>query len=464
MVTIPLGNIDWQSPDQNIPELKLHNMYLAENPASPDGLSRVSRPTLNFEVIVGTGPIYGIWQQDGCFAGDWLVVSGTTLYRVNRVTKVVTTIGEVGTVGYCQFAGTSDRAIIVRNGIAYSTDGVALTSIEFPDDIPGAPAVPLIQSVAVINSYFIVTIKGTQRFYWIAPGEVNPDPLNFASAERLPDNIEAVAIVSDEIWFIGSQGPEVWAPTTDVDLPFQRINGRVYSDGTISRDSVVNAVSGSQPCLIWCTPEGSVVMAQGGVRRIANESVEEALKGAINPRAWVFRTNRHDFYVLTTNKFTYVYDITRGEWSRWDTYEQDVWYAHLGLQDRGVPYAGSSVDGKIYRLVEGTDDDGLSVVREVSGLVVNPGKPLQCSSVLAVVNSGWSASYDYEPRLELRWSDDFGATWSEYVYLGLGVKGQYWKSAIFRSLGLIPQGSRIFEFRFAEKARFRIDYANMNEV
>ena len=464
MPQIPLGNVDWESYSENVSRIKLHNMYIIDNPASPDGLSRVSRPTLNLETSVGSGPIKGMWRQDATFSGDYLIVSGTELYRYASRTGLSAKIGNIPGQGFCQFSGTSDRVVIVRDGVAYSTDGTIITVVQFPDDIPGAPTVPLIQGVAVINSTFILTIKDTQRFYWISPGDTDPDPLNFASAERLPDDIEAVAISNDEIWFIGTQGPEVWQPTTDPDLPFQRINGRVYSDGCASRDTVVNSVFNGLPCLLWATTTGSVVMAQGSVKKVSNGSVEEALKGATNLRAWSFRANRHDFYILTADQFTFAYNLERGEWSRWDTYLKSYWLAHLGLQDRTDVFAGSATDSRIFRLIEGYDDDGQPVVREISGIVHNTGKPVQCASVAVRVNAGWSPSYSLEPQLELRWSDDQGTTWSEYVSISLGISGTYHQDTIFRSMGLIYRPSRVFEFRFAEKARFRIDYANMNEV
>lgn len=465
MVTIPLGVTDWESYHEDIPRLKVRNMYIVENPSSPDGMTRVSRPTLTTKKIIGVGPIKAMFRQDGCLNGDWFVVSGSELYRVNRTTLSHTKVGDLPGTGFCQFAGTSDRILVVRRDTLYSTDGASLTTVNLPDDIPGyEDTTPSVKSVATINGYFLLTITNTQRFYWIAPGEVDPDPLSFASAERLPDNIEAVATSSDEIWFIGSQGPEVWSPATDIDLPFQRINGRVYSDGTAYRDTVVQTVFNNLPCLVWVTTEGSVVIAQGGVKRISTDSVEEGIRRSSDFRAWSFRVNRHDFYILTSNNFTYVLDLTRGDWVRWDTYDKEYWLAHLGFQIGTAVYAGSSESNIIYLLEEGTDDDGLSVVREISGIVHNNGKPVQCASVAIKVNAGWSDSYDYEPKVELRWSDDQGVTWSEYDYIGLGTKGQYNTDTIFRSMGLIDRPSRVFEFRFAEKARFRIDYASMNEV
>lgn len=466
MAVIPLGVEDWQSPIEDVPRLRLHNMYLLENPSSPDGISRVSRPTLDLFAEVGTGPIYGMWRQDATFDNDWLVCSGSKLYRFNESTKASTELGELPGTDRPQFAGTADRVIVVRNGTAYSTDGVTTQIIVMPDDVPpyvgqSAP----VSSIAVINSIFILTITDTQRFYWINPGEVDPDPLNFASAERTPDPITAVAILQDEVWFIGTVGCEVWSPTVDPELPFQRINGRVYNEGSYDRDGLVQMIYKSLPCFIFTTSLNKVVIAQGNsITKISSGSVEEALSTAANVRAWSLRTSKHSFYVLTSDTFTYVYDIQTDKWMRWDTYLLNNWIPHVGLQVGSDSYGGSYSTNKIYKLVDGISDDGLIVIREISGQVHNTAKPYSCSSVSVRVNAGWSPSYDFYPNLEMRWSDDQGATFSTYVQIGLGNSGAYNKDTIFRSLGVVKRPGRIFEFRFAELARFRLDYATMNEV
>lgn len=461
---IPLGTDDWLSASENFQHFRMHNMYLTDNPTAPDGASRVSRPTLTSYLNVGTGPIYGIWRQENTLSGDWFVVSGIGLYRIDSITGVSTLLGPLIGVGFCQFAGSGERVIVVRDGVAYSTDGVTITVVLMPNDVdPWTPNPASVGSVAVINSYFILTVLNTQRFYWISPGDTDPDPLNFASAERVPDSIVSVHILSDEIWFVGASAPEVWSTTGDDAAPFQRINGRVYSDGCAFRDTSINVVYNSLPAAIWVSDTRSVVLAQGQVTKISNPSVEELLRGATTLRAWFFRHNRHDFYILTSDTFTLAYDLTRNGWSRWDTYLQDTWQAHLGLQSGFDVYAGDSLTGNLWKLEEGESDNGNPVIREVSGTIDHPGKYLPCSNVFARVNAGWSPTYGFQPSLELRWSDDQGATWSDYMVASLGDKGIYSTDVTFRSLGMIFRPGRTFEFRFADIARFRLDYASMNE-
>ena len=460
MPTIPLGLSDWESASENVSRIKLHNMYLVKNPSSGDGVSRVSRPTLTAFRTVGSGPIYTMWQQPNVLQGDSLVVSGSELWRLTA-SGVATKIGnlpgtDIPTIAGVQLIGLSDIILITRNGVLYLTDGTTLSVVAVPDS-------QLVASVATINSYFIVSILNTQKFYWLEPGTTTIDPLNFASAERLPDPIVSVGINSDEIWFLGLSGPEVWAPTGDLTAPFQRITNRVYKDGCLSSDTVVSGAVEGLPALFWVTDTKTVVMAQGSPVRVSNEAVEELLKSADNISCWSFRYNRHDFYIVSSNLFTWAYDIQEGVWARWDTYSLPFWVAQSGIQNGSTVTCGDKTSNQLYTLVEGVSDNGLPVVRETAGYLPPTLKPIKVGEVVAYVNSGWSPTLGFEPTLDLRWSDDMGATWSPYMSASLGDKGEYSRIVSYRSLGTIGSLGRVFEFRITDPARFRLDSAVINE-
>lgn len=460
MVSIPLGLGDWESTTQDIQRLKLRNMYVVANPASPDNASRVSRPTLSSVFTVGNGPVVTMWQQPNILTGDILVVSGTELFRVDSELSP-TKIGDLPGIGRVDIAGTTNTAdenliLLVRDGILYYCDGSTVATISVPDN-------QAVSSVATLNGYFIFSIKNTQKFYWLKPGSLVVDPLNFASAERIPDPIISVNVVSDEVWFLGLSGPEVWTPTGDSNAPFQRVSGRVYKEGCHSRDAVVATAIDGLPALIWVTDTKAVVKAQGAPSKVSNESVEEILKTSDELSGWLFRFNRHDFYLINSPLFTLAYDITADIWAKWDTYELPYWVAQSGIQTKSTVYTGDAYSNKIYRLEEGVGDDNLPVIREVSGFLPASGRPVKVGEVIAYVNSGWSPSYDVVPSLELRWSDDLGATWSDYVSASLGERGDYQRTVAYRSLGLLRNAGRIFEFRIADFVRFRIDACTMNE-
>lgn len=463
MPDISLAENDWESSNENIARVKLRNVYIAEDPTTPDGTTRVGRPTLTTYKTLGTGPINGMFELNGAlgiFDGA-LVLSGSTLYLLDLVANTTASIGTVPGTTLCQFAATKDRVIIVRDGIAYTIthDGVTLviTEVSMPDSIS-------VGSVASINGYFILSVLEDNVFYWINPGEDNPDPLSFASAERYPDPIISVNVTSDEIWFLGSKGPEVWQATGDADAPFARIPARDYNEGCLTSTTVASVTYKGSPALIWVSPTGAVILAQGATARISNESEEELLKGvaASALRAYSFRYNRHDFYVLTCPFWTLVYDITRRNWLRWDCNGLAYLKGGLGFQHGSTAYAGDTGSGKVFIFTEDKTDDGANVVHEISGGVVNTGKPYACSSVSIRASAGWQGG-DPTPVLYMRFSDDQGQTWSSYQ-TSSGLAGKHLDDVVFRSLGLITRPGRLFEFMFQDAYRVRFDYANINEA
>lgn len=459
MVQIPFGKGDWSSHSRHIARNKLRNMYIAQNPQSPEESSLYSRPSLKPLTTIGAEKISAMWRQDGTFGGDWFIIGGTSLYRFNPRSLVYTNIGQVFGASYAQFAGNEDRMVIVRDGVAYLYDGTSLLPIDMPDNLP-------VGTVAQIDGSFLLGVLNEFLFYWLKPGETFPDGLSYAAAERSPDPITSINILSDEIWMIGTDSVEVWAPTGDLDAPYSRIPGRTYTEGCVHRDTVVASSFKSYPCLIWTTHQGEVVLAQGQPEKISDDSVEEFLKSATNLRAWGFRRNRNDFYVLTADQGTYVFNISSPQWARWDSYRYEYWRAHVGLQDRTKVFAGDSETSTIYELVqESVDNGGDPIVCQTSAFLPHGGTYLPCDSVNVRVNSGWMPSYEgLEPIISLRISDDAGFTWSEPLHASLGEKGGYNTDIMWRSLGRIYRPGRFFELQYSGLQNLRIDYATMNEI
>lgn len=452
---IPLGVNDSVLTSEDISRIRLRNMYLMENPFSPDKICRISRPTLTVEASFTGGRINGVWQQEGSINDKWLILSGSDLYSYTGGTA--TYLGVIPGTGEAKFAGNIVKALIVRDGLVYSTNGSNLLSVAMPDSV-------LVESVACIDSVFLLSVKDDQVFYWLKPTETTPDPLSFASAERTPDPIKAIAIASDEIWFLGGASVEVWQSTGNQDAPYQRIAGRVYTEGCADRDTVCQSSYNGYPCIMWVTDKRTVVLAQGSPSKVSNATIEEALRDAIDLKAWMFRSNKNTFYVLSSTEWTYVFDLDMKTWSRWDSFGYGYWRAQNGLQVADHVYAGDTETGTLWRLEEGPSDNGDPVIREVSGFVNLQANHQPCDSINVRVNSGWSDSYLVEPNLEMRFSDDYGVTWSDYYQISLGSMGQYYKDVTIRSLGRMYRPGREFEFRFSELDRFRLDYATINEV
>lgn len=139
------------------------------------------------------------------------------------------------------------------------------------------------RSITQVSSYVLVAESETQKFFWVNPGEVVIDPLDFASKESSPDPIVSMRTVGDTVLIMGSKSTENWYATGNIAAPFAPIEGRVYARGVIEGTSVVIDDS-----IILVGDDGRVYSIgfqqadttdiNWGVNRISNNGIEERVR------------------------------------------------------------------------------------------------------------------------------------------------------------------------------------------
>lgn len=462
MPALPLGLTSYRRRGARTAEVALLNMLVEKDPINQvDGLVRFQRPALVAFADVGAGPIRGEFRRFGVLSSLYYVVSGEELYSVTTA-GVATLLGAIPGTDRVSIDGSASRLIVVAAGVAYSWNGSALSVIAVPD-IDGVPSV--VSSVVYIAGYFILTVTG-QHFFWLAPGDVDPDPLNFASAENSPDDIVCAARLQDEIWFFGAQTTEVFQLTGDVDAPFQPIGGRLYERGCANKETLATLDN----TLFWVGNDLMAYRADTTPIRISDHSMEERLRvaGAAALRAWAFQIDGHTLYCVRAGSIgTFAFDVENQNWPRFKTYGQETWRAHVGCQVTGdLVIAGDDTLGKLWRLdPDRSNDDGDPLERELTGGITVLGKPEKCRDVSLRVPVGWSdiVGTATNPKVQMRYSDDGGNLFSSWLELPLGYQGQYLTEVIWRQLGQMTSPGRIFTFRFTDDAIFRVSYGRMNE-
>lgn len=130
-------------------------------------------------------------------------------------------------------------------------------------------------TLASVSGYVLVGLVNSQKFYWINPGEIVIDPLNFAEKESNPDNIVAMSTVGDQVVIGGSGSAENWYATGDPTAPFAPIEGRVYARGVVKGTMVP-----VQEAVIAVGNDGIVYEfgAASGVKRISDHGIEERIR------------------------------------------------------------------------------------------------------------------------------------------------------------------------------------------
>jgi hypothetical protein len=143
----------------------------------------------------------------------------------------------------------------------------------------GASEVP--KALASVSGYVLVSVANTSKFYWLNPGEVTIDPLNFASKESNPDNILDMLTVGDNVLICGNGSAENWYATGTFAAPFAPIEGRVYQRGVIEgtpvvvRDSVVLV---GDDGVVYEIGYQFGTSAQWGVHPISNSGIAERIR------------------------------------------------------------------------------------------------------------------------------------------------------------------------------------------
>jgi len=454
MPPIPLGVSARKRKTTWTPHIRVVN-YLAEKNETNaiDGIDHVQRPGEVLFCDLNAGRIWGLFRRAGTFNGDFLAVSATTLFRVTQA-GVATSLGSLPGNERNTFAATATRALITSNGIVYSTSGGAITTVVMPDG-------RLVDSVAELNGYFILTERDSNRYYWIEPGQTNPDALSFASTESSPGSIVKVERVGDELWFLKEEGTEVHIPTGNADLPFQRVPGRNYDKGARSRDAVCrfdNSVG-------FVGNDGLVYRGDASPQRISDNSIEEQVRKSLveDLVMWSFASDGHTVLCLTTTYATLVYDASTQQWTDFKTYGRDTWRCHVGDSADTFTVAGSDEDGILYRLdPEVSNDDGLPMERIVTGGVSSTGQRVPCDNLILYATAGTSSDPNAYPKVRIRWSDDL-QTYSDWKEVSIGRQGQYARPIVLNRLGQIAYPGRLFEFVCTDDCVLTIGGAAINE-
>lgn len=320
----------------------------------------------------------------------------------------------------------------------FTAGPVALYSIPTPDDIG-------ISSVAVLKGYILCQQTNSQRVYFIEPGEVNIDALNFFEAESEPDELVDMVPVGDQVWLVGKSTIEPWYVSGELDAPIKPVAGRTVARGALE-GTAVKVDDG----LVFVGDDYVVYNLGGGVpATVSNSGIVERIRK--NPplatnRSWTFQLDGHKFYVLHLGTVeTLVLDLTTKMWSQWNDYSSAQWAMINGTEWNGGVYAGTPASATLFRMVPDSflDESLNQITRSVVGIYPVTGRDaVSCGSFTLQGFPQATESEETGSQVTLEFSDDGGATW---VSAGtLATIPPYPVAAAWHSLGSMQEPMRIF--------------------
>ena len=144
--------------------------------------------------------------------------------------------------------------------------GHALKQSSVPDDAA-------IVDLATLASHVLCAQARSRKFFWLRPGEVDIDPLDFSSAESEPDEIVNLLTVGDQLWIFGQSSSEVWYASGDSLQPFLRSQGRAFSQGVIP-----GTVARVQESIVVVGQDRVAYRIAGAPERVSHHGIEEHLR------------------------------------------------------------------------------------------------------------------------------------------------------------------------------------------
>lgn len=434
-----------------LPELRAVNMFVEAAATSQDGVVIISRPGLQQDRVLGSGPVRGLFQQAGTLDDQVFAVSGDTL-QSGSMSAAITGTGPVS------FAGSALEMVATAGAEMVRTDGNTAAAVTFPD---GAAVV----AVAYLGGYFIAIRGGSQRFYWSALRDATKwDGLDYASAESSPDPLRDIVVVGDVIWLLGAATVEPWAITGDADLPFARIEGRNMQRGVIATGCAVEMDS----ALFWVGDDHRVYRSGAVPEGLSDAGIEERIARSTTVSAFTFAYEGHKFFAVRLDTETLLYDVATGEWCEFASFGLPNWRARCAAYVDGQALLGDDTSGAVWALSDAALQDGnLPMTKLFTAF-----QPVQDGSfTLDVIHLDADfgstpalLGQGADPLVELRSSRDGGRTWSGWRQASLGKQGQYRARAMWRRFGSFDAPGGMFELRCTDPVRFRVSAVRANEA
>jgi hypothetical protein len=292
-------------------------------------------------------------------------------------------------------------------------------------------------AVTFLDSYLIFNRAGTGQAFATGSYSDEFNALDFAEAEKAPDDLVGVLAAGDNLFMLGEKTTEVWYNAANANgLVFSRIQGGTMEHGCASYASAQE----DDGTVLWLTDGGLVVMASNlSLQRVSDDQVEIALKERrahwATARAFIYRDEGHTFYVLTVGDITLAFDLSTQSWHQRANYSRgsvlvrayvDAWGKHIVGDDSGRLLVMSS---------EVFEDAGEPLIAEVVSMpIVNSRVYAALGSLEIEIDTGeFAAGHDYGVGLST--TKTGGKSWSTERRASLGPSGVYGQRVEWRKLG-----------------------------
>jgi hypothetical protein len=284
-------------------------------------------------------------------------------------------------------------------------------------------------------------------------------PLNFATADSDPDNVQALVDVHRLIFVIKQRTVEVWVDEGTSGFAFQPNPGVLVHHGTPAPETALRV--GETVFYLSQTNEGDGVVIElvgWTPKRVSTHAIETLIAKAstlADAYAYGYQQEGHQFYVLAlpSANLTLVYDKTESGlvgvpvWYQWLTFSAGQFNRHWGKSFaffNETLVLGDYRNGRVYRINLDTFTDNGEPRKWVRIWRASPQavkQPVRFSSLQIDMLTGVGVPDGTAPIVVLEWSDDGGNNWSPEHFLPVGPPGATAQRVMFRRLGSTRRNS-----------------------
>lgn len=359
------------------------------------------------------------------------VISGDKAYSVDDdfvVTELTGTIGGTGPVFMARnMAATPNVLIVHSSGMSEINTGTATIS-DFSDaDLPAA------NSICWIDGYFMVS-SAAGRVYQSGINDTTFASVDFTTAEADPDGLVRVVAIGRELAMMGNSTIEIWGNAGNA-TGFAFTRGPVLPVGLKGPYAVTGWEPGFASTLVFVANDNTVRRLDGYTpARISTPALERLIEAVVDTddiEASVHVVSGHPCVVITGPTWSWLFDLSTGEWFERKSYGSDRWRARFGVNafDEWLVFDRDS--GKVFAVDPTTkrEDDGPLVMELWSNQAHRfPGRLwVKRASFDFVTGVGIDAGEDpieSNPRVLISYSDDGGRTFVNPREFLLGTEGQ----------------------------------------
>ncbi len=460
-ITGPSNEMDAASFDTQ----RTINLYpiiaAANNTKTPTALKKCPG-TLLYRTI-GGGPIRGAITTS---RGRAFVVSGFEVYEVTIAGYLL--LGTINTpTQRVSIAENGDQVMIVdgQDGWIFtqSTDTFAqITDTDFPTaDI-----------VVFLNGAFIVNKSGTAQFNYSSLYDgFTWGALDFKVVSAILGNIVGMTVERGDLWIWSNRLTAVY-DNTGTSLIYELIDGSVVPTGCEAAFTVARADNS----IVWLGVDEQgrgVVWRSDGYNavKISTPAIDRRIAESVrrgDSFSWVYHQQGHAFYCLSVKGLdtTLIYDFATKVWhersfrnNNTNAREQHRGACHFVFDNKNL--IGDRENGNIYELsLDYHDDDGDELVVERIFPVNGNEKKLMTHSRFELDCDVGTVLGELNPLVELRYSDNNGKIYSDWLPKSMGKQGQYNTRVRWNRLG--KGRDRVYHLRSSANApiQFNAGYIN----